>query len=222
MIAALARTAALITLCWAGIAAAAEDPAPKFREFVLGNPKAKVTMIEYASLSCPHCAHFQEETYPKLKKDYIDTGKIKFLFRDFPLDGLALAGSVIARCVAPDKGHKLVEVLFAQQQKWTTAPKPLEPLKELAKSVGIPEDQAEECLKNKELVDSIRDERELSIKTYQIDATPAFFIGDQTLQGDAPYDEVKAILDEELKTANDPKKTPAKKLPPATKASFTR
>lgn len=221
MIAALARTAALAVLCWTGLAAAA-DPAPKFREFVLGNPKAKVTMIEYASLSCPHCAHFQEETYPKLKKDYIDTGKIKFLYRDFPLDGLALAGAVIARCVAPDKGHKLVEVLFAQQQKWITAPKPLEPLKELAKSVGISEEQTETCLSDKELVTSIREERELSIKTYQIDATPAFFIGDETLQGDAPYEDVKAILEAQLSGKKKAPAAPAKAPRVERKVSFTR
>src|SRR6476646_1823896 len=111
---ALAAVAAAVL---AGPAAAAPGVAGP-NDMSLGNPKAKVTVIEYASLSCPHCAHFQTETFPKIKKDYIDTGKIRFLYRDFPLDTRALAGAVIARCVSPDKGHKLVEVLFANQQTW--------------------------------------------------------------------------------------------------------
>ncbi len=205
MIAAFARTAVLMALCWGGAAVAADAPAAKaadekgYREFVIGSAKAKVTIIEYASLSCPHCAHFQAETYPKLKKDYIDTGKVRLLYRDFPLDTRALAGAVITRCVAPDKGHKLVEILFAKQQDWAAAQNPLEPLRALAKSVGIPEEEVDKCLDKKELVSSIMDERERSVKTYQIDATPAFFIGDQNLQGDAPYEEFQKIIDAQLK-----------------------
>ena len=205
MIAAFARTAVLMALCWGGAAVAADASAAKavdekgYREFVIGSAKAKVTIIEYASLSCPHCAHFQAETYPKLKKDYIDTGKVRLLYRDFPLDTRALAGSVIARCVAPDKGHKLVEILFAKQQDWAAAQNPLEPLRALAKSAGIPEEEVDKCLDKKELVSSIMDERERSVKTYQIDATPAFFIGDQNLQGDAPYEEFQKIIDAQLK-----------------------
>jgi protein-disulfide isomerase len=194
-----------MALCWGGAAVAADAPAAKaadekaYREFVVGSAKAKVTIIEYASLSCPHCAHFQAETYPKLKKDYIDTGKVRLLYRDFPLDTRALAGAVIARCVAPDKGHKLVEILFAKQQDWAAAQNPLEPLRALAKSAGIPEEEVDKCLDKKELVSSIMDERERSVKTYQIDATPAFFIGDQNLQGDAPYEEFQKIIDAQLK-----------------------
>lgn len=211
MIAAFARTAVLLSLCWGGAAFAAdaakpaEAPAAKaadakgFREFVIGSPNAKVTIIEYASLSCPHCAHFQTETYPKLKKDYIDTGKVRLLYRDFPLDTRALAGSVIARCVAPEKGYPFVQILFAKQEEWAAAQNPLEPLRALAKSAGIPEEEVDKCLDKKELVSSIMDERERSVSTYRIDATPAFFIGDENLQGDAPYEQFQAILDAQLK-----------------------
>src|SRR5262249_41249184 len=143
-------------------------------------------------------AHFQTETYPKIKKDYIDTGKVRFLYRDFPLDTRALAGAVIARCVAPDKGHALVEILFAKQMDWAAAQNPLEPLRALAKSAGIPEADVDKCLDKKELVSSIMDERERSVKEYQIDATPAFFIGDVNLQGDQSYEKFKDVIDAQL------------------------
>jgi protein-disulfide isomerase len=204
MIAAFARTVALIALCWGGSALAAEAPAAKpadakgYREFVVGSPKAKVTIIEYASLSCPHCAHFQTETYPRIKKDYVDTGKVRFLYRDFPLDTRALAGAVIVRCVPADKGHKLMEVLFANQQEWAAAQNPLEPLRALAKSVGLAEADVDKCLDKKDLVSSIMEDRERAVKEFNIEATPAFYIGDVNLQGDQSYEKFKEVIDTQL------------------------
>src|SRR5690349_9616427 len=118
------------------LAAEAQMSERPFHEFELGNPKAKVTVIEYASLTCPHCAPFQAETYPQLKKAYIDTGKIRFLYRDFPLDGIAMAGAVVARCVDPAKGHKLVEILFEKQRDWVSH-NPLDGLHTYGKEAGI-------------------------------------------------------------------------------------
>ena len=101
-------------------------------DVMIGSDKAPVTVIEYASMTCPHCAHFSETTFPELKKRYIDTGKVRFLFREFPLDQLAAAGFVLARCAGPDKYFPLIETLFAQQHDWVVQ-RPLQPLLAIAK-----------------------------------------------------------------------------------------
>src|SRR6202044_1168049 len=96
-------------------------------DVMLGSDKAPVTIIEYASMTCPHCAHFSENTFPELKKRYIDTGKVRFIFREFPLDALAAAGFMLARCAGNDKFMPVIETLFAQQKDWVVQ-HPLDPL----------------------------------------------------------------------------------------------
>jgi len=118
-----------------------------YKEFVQGNLKAKVTVIEYASLTCPHCAHFMQEEYPKLKKEYIDTGKIKFIYRDFPLDNLAMGAAVLSRCVPGDRGHVMVEMMFKNQLEWIRAEKPLEVLRGYAQLAGLDSAGVDACLK---------------------------------------------------------------------------
>ena len=117
--------------------AAAELMAPgPLGEQSLGKDDAPVTIIEYASMTCPHCAHFHETVYPELKKRYIDTGKVRFIFREFPLDPLAAAGFMLARCGGKDKYFPMIETLFAQQKDWVVQ-KPLEPLLAIAKQAGF-------------------------------------------------------------------------------------
>src|SRR5439155_18141168 len=101
----------------------------------LGSPDAPVTIVEYASMTCPHCAHFHETAFPELKKKYIDTGKVRFIFREFPLDSLALAGSMLARCAGTDRFFPMIETLFAQQKEWVVQ-KPLQPMLSLARQGG--------------------------------------------------------------------------------------
>ena len=96
-------------------------------DVVLGSDKAPVTIIEYASMTCPHCAHFSSTTFPELQKRYIDTGKVRYIFREFPLDALAAAGFMLARCAGKDKFMPIVETLFAKQQEWMVE-KPMPPL----------------------------------------------------------------------------------------------
>ena len=109
---------------------------PPLGDRVLGKDDAPVTIIEYASMTCPHCAHFHETTYPELKKRYIDTGKVRFIFREFPLDPLAAGASMLARCADKDKFYPLIETLFQQQTKWAVE-KPIPPLMAIAKQAGI-------------------------------------------------------------------------------------
>lgn len=180
-------------------AATAPAPAsgPVYREFVQGNPNAKVVVIEYASLTCPHCAHFAQDDYPKLKKEYIDTKKIKFVYRDFPLDNLALGAALLARCAPGDKGMGMVEKMFIEQTKWIQAEKPIEPLTAYAKETGMSDKDVEACLQNKGIVDAIRDGYSTAASLYKVDATPTFLVGEERVGG-ADYAKLKEMIDKAL------------------------
>ena len=186
-----------------GLALAAEPQMSErpFREFVLGNPNAKVTVIEYASLTCPHCANFHATTYPQLKKAYIDTGKIRFAYRDFPLDGMAMAAALISRCVDPAKGYKLVEALFTNQRTWVSAPFPLEPLHKHSEEAGIPKAEVDKCLADRDLLKSMREEQDRAEQKYEIQATPSFIIGDEGLAGEQTFDEMALVIERQLAKA---------------------
>src|SRR5205085_6766892 len=125
---------------------------------VQGAADAPVTIIEYASMTCPHCAHFHETIYPELKKKYIDSGKVRFIFREFPLDPLAAAGSMLARCAGKNKYFPMIETLFAQQKDWVVQ-KPLEPMLGIAKQAGFTQQSFDECLANQQVLDGLEQSR---------------------------------------------------------------
>ena len=159
-------------------------------DMALGNPKAPVTMIEYASMTCPHCANFEKETFPALKKRYIDTGKVYFIFREFPLDQLALAASMLARCAGKDKYFPLVETLFQQQQDWVVQ-QPLKPLLAIAKQAGLTEQTFNGCLKDQKIQQAIVDEQQRAIKQFGVQSTPTFFINGKPFRGEATVAEME-------------------------------
>ena len=191
----------------AALAADAAKPAPPtkstpasgpvYREFEQGNAKAKVTVIEYASLGCPHCAHFDVEDYPMLKKDYIDTGKIKYVYRDFPLDGRAAGAALLTRCVPGGKGMELVDTLFKNQNDWAAAQDPVASWKKYAMAVGMNGDAVDACLKNQDILNNIIEVAETAEKLYKVNATPTFIIGEDQVAG-ADYDAVKAAIEKAL------------------------
>jgi protein-disulfide isomerase len=154
-------------------------------DVVLGSDKAPVTVIEYASMTCPHCANFSRTTFPELKRRYIDTGKVRFIFREFPLDALAASGSVLARCAGNDndKYMAIVETLFAKQSDWMVR-EPLAPLKAIAKQFGLTEDSLSQCLANQKLLDDIQGVRDHAVKKLGVKSTPTFFINGKKLVGD--------------------------------------
>jgi protein-disulfide isomerase len=150
-------------------------------DMALGDEKAPVTIIEYASMTCPHCAAFHATTFPELKKRYIDTGKVRFIFREFPLDQLALAGFLLARCAGPDKYFPMIDTLFQKQKEWVIQ-KPLGPLMAIAKQAGMSETAFNECLQNQKLVDGIEDVRQRAMKL-KVESTPSFFVNGKPLRG---------------------------------------
>lgn len=151
-------------------------------EMSLGNDKAPVTIIEYASMTCPHCAHFHETTYPELKKKYIDTGKVRFIFREFPLDQLAAAAFMLARCGGKERYFPMIETLFQQQRDWTVQ-RPLQPLMAISKQAGFTEQSFNECLKNQQILDGIEDVRQRAAQKFNVQSTPTFFINGKLFRG---------------------------------------
>jgi protein-disulfide isomerase len=148
---------------------------------VMGAADAPVTIVEYASMTCPHCAHFHEAIFPELKKKYIDTGKVRFIFREFPLDALAAGASALARCAGKDKYFPLVETLFAQQREWVVQ-KPLQPLLAIARQAGFTEQSFNQCLENQQVIQGIEQTRERAAKQLNVRSTPTFFINGKLFQ----------------------------------------
>jgi protein-disulfide isomerase len=167
-------------------------------DIVIGSDKAPVTVIEYASMTCPHCAHFSGTTFPELQKRYIDTGKVRFTLRAFPLDTLAAAGFMLARCGGKDKYMPIVETLFAKQADWIVK-EPLPPLKEIVKQFGITEDDFNQCLANQKLLDSIQEVRDHAVQKLGVNSTPTFFINGKKLVGDISIDQMAKEIDPYLK-----------------------
>ena len=161
----------------------------------LGKADAPVTMIEYASMTCTHCAHFHETTYPTLLKDYIDTGKVKFILREFPLDPLATAGFMLARCEGTEKRNAVVDLLFDKQQSWAFTDKPLEALESVVKQTGMSKDKFEACLKDQKLYDQINEVRDRGGQKFGVTATPTFYVNGTKVTGEVNPQTLSKILD---------------------------
>ena len=182
----------------AGAARAAEDLSklnepPAHGEMALGSADAKVTVIEYASASCPHCAEFYHKAYQSLKKDYIDTGKVRFLFREFPHNQAGLAAFMLARCAPKEKYFPLVDMFFEQQEMWLAAPQ--DGLFKIAQLAGMTKDQFDACLKNEEIAKGIIAERDRATDFFGIDGIPTIFVNGTKLDGEKTIEDMKKIID---------------------------
>jgi len=176
----------------------APQPLP---DMVLGAKDAPVIVVEYASMTCPHCAHFDETTYPKVKKDYIDTGKVRWILREFPLDPLAAAAFMMARCAADGSAPKyydMVNTLFHQQDVWAIQ-KPIPPLLAIAKQAGMTEEKFKACLSDQKVLDKVQAERQRAIDQFKVKATPTFFIDGTSVEGALEYAGFAKLLDAQLK-----------------------
>jgi protein-disulfide isomerase len=171
------------------------NAAPAHGEMAQGPETAKVTIIEYASSSCPHCAQFFKDVYTPLKKDYIDTGKVRFVLREFPHNDLGMAGFMLARCAPKEKYFPIVDVLFSTQDKWLADP--LNSLKEIAKQAGMTEADFDACLKNQKVANDINAVR-LKAETFGVDSIPTIFINGVKYDNDNTYEKFKAEIDKLL------------------------
>src|SRR3954470_9878384 len=171
-------------------------------DMALGPKDAAVTITEYASMTCPHCARFNEEVFPKIKSQYIDTGKVRYVFREFPLDIKAAAGSMLARCIAKTDSGKyfaVVDLLFKQQNEWA-GPKTTETLKRIGKQAGLTEQSVEDCLKDQALLDKIAADQKYANEVLKVNSTPTFFINGEMLKGETSFEEFSKRINSLLKS----------------------
>ena len=166
----------------------------------LGSDKAPVTIVEYASMTCPHCAHFTDNTFPELKKKYIDTGKVRYVLREFPLDSVAAAAFMLARCAGKDDKNKyyaLVETLFRKQTEWAVE-KPIPPLQSIAKQAGFTDATFNACLTNQKLLDDIEKVRQRALDKFKVHSTPTFFINGTVYEGAFTVEQMPKLIDPHL------------------------
>ena len=164
-------------------------------EKVLGDPGASVTIIEFASLSCPHCAEFHKTRFDWLKENYIDTGKVRFIFRDFPLNRPALLGSMVAHCADPSKYFAYLSLLFKNQEKWAFSQPVEEQLVKLARVSGMGQEKLLNCLQDEALAEKIIQSRLESQNTYNIESTPSFLVGDQLIVGVPSEERLRELIE---------------------------
>jgi protein-disulfide isomerase len=158
-----------------------------------GPADAKVTIIEYASLTCSHCAAFHKDTYPVLKQRYIDTGQVRFMLREFPLDPLAMAGFMLARCDGEAKYYPITDLLFAQQKTWAFSDKPLDALSQMMRQAGFSQEKFESCLRDQKLYDAVTTVKNRGEKL-GVSSTPTFFINGQRHSGNMSIAEIEKII----------------------------
>ncbi|MCW5695886.1 MAG: DsbA family protein [Bauldia sp.] len=164
-------------------------------DVVLGAADAPVTIIEYASMTCPHCANFHNTTFDALKTEYIDTGKVRFIMREFPLDPLSAAGFMLARCAPGENGYYgMVDLLFETQGEWIVS-EPIPPLFALASQSGFTQESFEACLTNQEILDGVYAVYDRAAQQFAVDVTPTFFINGVRYTGSRPIEDMRAIID---------------------------
>jgi protein-disulfide isomerase len=166
---------------------------------VLGKDDAPVTIVEYASLTCSHCANFHEKTFPALKEKYIDTGKVKLIFREFPLDPLSTAASMMARCSTEQRYFPLVSVLFQQQRHWAGSDKPLDELLAIARQAGFTQESFEACLKDQKIYEGLNEAKKRGAEVHGVNSTPTFFINGEIRRGDMSIEEIDKVVELLLK-----------------------
>jgi protein-disulfide isomerase len=171
-------------------------------DMVLGPDNAAVTITEFASMTCPHCAAFNEQVFPKIKKEYIDTGKVRYIFREFPLDIKAAAGSMLSRCIANGDSAKyfaVTDLLFRQQADWVMK-NTTETLTRIGKQAGLSQDQVESCLKDQALLDKIAADQKYAAEVLKVDSTPTFFINGEKIKGETSIEEFEKRINPLLKS----------------------
>src|SRR6201747_455221 len=169
-------------------------------DMALGPANASVTITEYAWMTCPHCAAFNEAVFPKIKSEYIDSGKIRYVFREFPLDIKAAAGSMLSRCIAKDDAGKyfaVIDMLFRQQNDWVMK-NTTETLTRIGKQAGLSQQAVDDCLKDQALLDKIVADQKFANDVLKVNSTPTFFLNGEMIKGETSFEEfdkrIKALL----------------------------
>lgn len=197
------RLFALFLLLAAGSAGAADSVDLNPIDQVMGSPDAKLTIIEYASLTCPHCAHFHETMFPRMKAEWIDTGKARLIYRDFPTppQALAVGAAMIDQCAGKDRYFGVLGLLFQTQEKWVGAPVPLDEIKRIVRIAGITPEQVDTCVKRQDLANAIQARALEGNKKYGIDSTPSLVIDGKLYPAFESYERLDHALEEAWRAA---------------------
>jgi len=191
----------LITEAMAQSAADVAKPV-SLPDMALGPKDASVTITEYASMTCPHCAAFNAAVFPKLKSEYIDTGKVRYVFREFPLDVKAAGGSILARCIAkddPGKYFAVVDMLFRQQSDWVMK-NTTDTLTLIGKQAGLSQQSVEACLTDQTLLDKVSADQKFAAEVLKVNSTPTFFINGEMVRGEITFEEFDKRIKAQLKS----------------------
>ncbi|MHA1107918.1 MAG: DsbA family protein [Alphaproteobacteria bacterium] len=168
-------------------------------ELTIGKADAPVTIIEYASLTCSHCARFHRETLPGIKKEFVDTGKVRLVYRDFPLDQLALAAAMVARCAGRERQFGFIDTFFTAQRTWAADGNPIAALGRLARLGGMAQGEFDACLKNQTVSDAVIKQRLEGEKTFKINATPTLIINGKKFSGGLTLEQFRMVVAPMLK-----------------------
>ena len=201
---------ALATLLGAAVpaAASAQTTAPvqtaqaqdsRLADRILGDKNAPVEIIDFSSMTCPHCATFHTEVLPKIKAAYLDTGKAKLVFRDFPLDQVALRASMMARCAPEERYFALLDVLFKSQAQWARAADPQKALAQYGKLAGMQQSTIDSCLSDQALADGLLNIRLEAQDEHKVQSTPTFIVGNERIEGAQSFETFAAAIDKQLK-----------------------
>ncbi len=172
-------------------------PGP-LKEMYLGSPDAPVKIVEYMSMTCPHCAAFHNDTFKQIVTDYVDTGKVQFILREFPFDPRATAAVMLARCAPEDKFFPMVDVFMQQQSNWARAQDGRQALLDLAKLAGFTQESFEACLTNQKLVDDVNAVRTKAATDFGVNSTPTFLINGKRYSGNMSVERMSALIDSML------------------------
>jgi len=165
---------------------------------VLGNDKATITIIEYVSMTCPHCAAFHIGPFQILKKEYIENGKVRFIYRDYPLDRLALAAAMMARCAPKERYYPIVDIIFRTQENWARQADPAAALEKIGLLSGISKKTYTACVGNKEIYTGIMKIRKDGVTKFNIQSTPTIIMNNKPIKGQITAEKLRLILDSEL------------------------
>ena len=162
---------------------------------VLGKATAPVTVIEYVSLTCPHCANFQKTLFPRVKKEFIDTGKVRYIVREFPIGHMSGAAAIVNRCAPEDKYFFLLNQFLTRQPEWVSQEVRPDALYSVAKSSGMTRETFDKCLSNQVIIDGLTEVKQRG-RQFGVIGTPTFFINGRKAQGEVTFDEIKAMIEQ--------------------------
>jgi protein-disulfide isomerase len=168
------------------------EPGP-LGEREYGNPNAPVTIIEYLSLTCPHCRNYHANVFPKVKRNYLDTGKVRYIIREFPIGRTAGTAAIATRCVPKSKHLDMTEAFLRRQREWVSQEVRKDAIYSVAKSSGMSRAEFDKCLANQSIIAGLTEVKQRGRK-YGVIGTPTLFINGQKLQGAVTYEDVKALI----------------------------